>query len=122
MKAIVSIVTFALIMIFSALTKTWAGFSYFALVFSCLLCLFWLVILIVGYINEFRKIDEEEFQLFVAELINSTTLTRQQIEDDRKTYIKKFKRSKIREKAVEILKIMFITGVLASCIVLFFEI
>lgn len=109
-------------MISSALSKTWAGFSYFALVFSCLFCLFWLVMFIIDYIDEFRKIDEDEFQLYVAELVNSTTLTRQQIESDRKTYIQKFKKTKRKQKLVAILKIMFVVGALASCIVLFFKI
>ncbi len=117
---IVSIVLAALIIISGLLNKTWAGFYYFALVFACLLGLYWAVILIIRYIEDFHKNTEEKYNLYIAKLVNRTTLTLEQINMSPKLYKKKFRRSLWKEKCKALLPISFALGVFIVCLVFIF--
>ena len=116
MRLIVSLVAIALAVIFGALLKVWAGFQFFALSVFALLGIYWFVVLLIDYIANYRKIDEQRFGLYVAQLINSSDLTLEMVESARKFYIKKYKRSLWREKLIEVAKILFALGVVIMCV------
>lgn len=119
-KFIVTAVGLALIITFGLLRQVWAGFIYLALAFIIALCLFWFVTLIIDYINDYHKDIEQDYNLYKAKLINSSNLTLEQIEQQPKYYLKKFKRSQWKEKGIDVLKITFVLGVLIASIVLCF--
>lgn len=118
-RFLITLIGLALIITFGALKNTWAGFNYFALVFTCLLCLYWIVTLSIEYYFRFIKLDEEEYKLYVAKLVNYKGLNLADIEQNEKLYIKKFKKSQRKEKLIEIGKILFLLGILIGCIFIF---
>ncbi len=119
-KFIVTAVGLALIVTFSLLRQVWAGFIYLALAFIVALCLFWLVVLIKDYIDDYHKNIEDDYNLYKAKLVNCREITLEQIEQNSKHYLKRFKRSQWKEKGIEILKITFVLGVLIASVVLCF--
>lgn len=119
-KFLITLLAVILIIVCGALKNVWAGFVYFALVFSCLISLYWAVILIINYINRFHKQIEKEFNLYIAQKINKSNLTLEDVEKNRKAYLKKFSRSKWKEKSIEIAKIAFCLGLFIGCLILCF--
>ncbi len=117
---ITTAVGLALIVAFGLLRKVWAGFIYFALAFIILLCGYWLVILIKDYIYNYYQNIEEEYNLFKAEIVNSSEITLEQIEKSPKYYLKKFRRSQWKAKGIDILKMCFALGILIASIVICF--
>lgn len=118
-RFIVTAVGVALIATFGALKNTWAGFNYFALVFTCLLCLYWIISLSIDYYYKFIKVDEQEFKLYKAQLVNYKNIPLSDIELNEKLYIKKFKKSQRKDKLIEIGKILFLLGIFIGCIFIF---
>lgn len=119
-KFLITLLAVILIIVCGALKNVWAGFVYFALVFSCLISLYWAVILIINYINRFHKQIEKEFNLYIAQKINKSNLTLEDVEKNRKAYLKKFSRSKWKEKSIEIAKTAFCLGLFIGCLILCF--
>lgn len=118
----VSIAAAVAIIVFGSLYQIWAGFIYFALFFASFLATYWLVILILHYIAEYRIDENNRFGIYAAMLVNRSNLTLDDIELNHGLYMKKFQRSLWKEKAIEWLKMVFVAGVIISCIVLFFTI
>lgn len=119
---LVSIAAAVAIIVFGSLYQIWAGFIYFALFFVSFLAIYWLVILILHYIAEYHVDENNRFGIYAAMLVNRSNLTLDDIEQNRALYMKKFQRSLWKEKSIEWLKMVFIAGVIISCIVLFFTI
>ena len=94
----------------------WAGFIYFALSICILFALYWFVLLVIDYRARFKSVNEDEFNHYIAHLVNSSDVTLELVEKSRDYYIKKFKKSLWREKMIEIAKIIFALGVIAACI------
>lgn len=110
-KYIVSGVALALAILFGCLQSVWTGFTYFALAFGCLICLFWCVLWIIDYFVDYKRENlEERYQLYCAVLVNTTALTLDLIKKNDKIYYKKFKRTLIKEKLLCWLKISFAIG------------
>lgn len=118
----VSIAAAVAIIVFGSLYQIWAGFIYFALFFASFLAIYWLVILILHYIAEYHVDENNRFGIYAAMLVNRSNLTLDDIEQNQALYMKKFQRSLWKEKAIEWLKMVFVAGVIISCIVLFFTI
>lgn len=119
-RILITAINLALILIFGALIKTWAGFEYFALVFTCLLTGFWVVVLIIDYIKQFHRVDEKDFKLYVAYLVNFKNVTLEDVEANKPFYIKKYKKSLWKDKCIELAKIIFTLGIFIACAVLMF--
>lgn len=117
----VSAICGILILIFGFLNQFWVGFSYFALFLSIGICVYWLVIIILSYIENFIKNIDERYKLYCAELINSTNLSSADIMANKDLYFQQFKRSLRKEKIYEILKGIVVLAILISCVGLFFS-
>lgn len=113
----VSIVLLVLIILFASLQTFWSGLVYFALSFLIILCIYWLIVLINQYIVDYYKTFEDDFKIYCNETINSTTLSTKDINDNLSYYRKKYKRSLIRDKILDITKILFVISILVSCVV-----
>ena len=121
MNFIVTIISALLILTFGLLNEVWAGFSYFSLVLFTGICIYWLVILIISYINNYIKNIDERYKFYCAQLINSTNLTSEDINEKPELYFKQFKRSLRKEKLLEIAKALVVLTILISCVSLFFS-
>ncbi len=113
----VSIVLLVLIILFASLQTFWSGLVYFALSFLIILCIYWLIVLINQYIVDYYKTFEDDFKIYCNETINSTMLSAKDINDNLSYYRKKYKRSLIRDKILDITKILFVISILVSCVV-----
>ena len=107
MKNHIILTLFALILIitFSLLRQVWGGFSYFAIVSLIGICIYWIVIIVLDYIYEYKTKLLDKFKFYCAKLINSSSLTSQEIEDNKQYYIKKFKKTLWKEKFIELAKL-----------------
>lgn len=119
---IVTLISIICILASGLLKNVWAGFIYFALVFSCFITLYWAIVLIIKYINKYRKNIDEDFNFYVATLVNKTNLNITDIENNKAYYLKKFKKSQWTQKCEDIIKICFCLGIFIACFVLFFTI
>jgi len=106
-----------LIVLFVCLKSLWEGFMYFSLSFLSLLSLYWLFNYIIYYLEDYYYNFESDFIEYKAELINSTSLTSQEIENDLNQYIKKYKKSIRKYKLIDITKILFFVMVFVICMV-----
>ena len=106
-----------LIILFASLQSFWGGLVYFALSFLIILCIYWLVIFILQYINDYYKTFDEVFRLYCNKLINSTTVTTQELNDNIDFYKKKYKKYIIRDKIVDIAKMLVALSIIVSCII-----
>ena len=88
----------AFIGVCSAFSRLWSGMLYFSLVGLICLTIYWAVILIFRYKFQFYDDFENKFKIYVAKLINSSTLTSLDIETNRSAYVKKFKKTLIYDK------------------------
>ncbi len=118
---IFTITAVILILLFGFLNSVWAGFSYFALSFFVLICLYWLWVLIYSYIHNYHKNLDERFKLYCATLINNSNLSVEQINANLNFYFKKFKKTLLKEKIFEVCKMLVVLTILISCISLFFS-
>lgn len=118
---IVTISAVILILLFGFLNSVWAGFSYFALSIFISICIYWLYVLVCSYIHSFYKNLDERYKIYCASLINSSSLSAEEINSNANFYFKKFKKSLLKEKAFEICKMLVVLTILISCIGLFFS-
>lgn len=110
--------TLLLLTIFFALLRpVWQGFVYFSLSFLILLCIFGIVIFSLKYIEDYYKHFDNDFKEFKAETINFTNITSLEFDEDIKFYIKKFKKSLLQDKLIDIFKILFLLAMIVVCIV-----
>lgn len=98
-----------------ALEKLWAGMLYFAMCGVILLALFWAVILSLRYKREFKDEFEENFKTYLAQTINSTSLSSEEIISNRDVYQKKFKKTLVFDKLKQIAIISVLIVVAIIC-------
>ena len=114
---IVTLLSILLLILFAVLKTIWIGFVYFAIVTLIGICLYWIVIISINYIYEYRTNLLSGFKFFCAKIINSSNVTTQMIEDDKENYIKKYKKSLVKEKVIEWVKILFLLSIIIVSIV-----
>ena len=95
----------------------WMGFVYFSLSFLAVLCMYWFAVLITYYIEDYHNNFEEDFKEYRAEVINSSTLTSEEFDQNQQLHIKKFKKSLRKYKLIDVVKMLFLVMVIVVCIV-----
>ena len=113
---IVSIVLVVLAVIFGLLTYVWANFLYFSVTLLALLALYWTVELILDYVFEYKTCFQEKFDLYKAKIVNTTSYTSDDIEKGQSSFKKRFKRTLLRDKTVDLLKIFIALGIFIALI------
>lgn len=106
-----------LTIIFACLRSVWAGFVFFALSIFAVLCLYLAVIFIIKYLEDYKWHFEEDFAFYKASIINSSNLTEEDFEAGKAVYIKKFKKTLLRDKFIDIFKIIFCISLAITCVV-----
>lgn len=114
---LVTLFSVVLMIVFVALKSIWAGFVYFALVILIGTCIYWIVIISIDYVFEYRTNLLKRFKFYCAKLINSSSVTSQIIEENKELYIKKFKKSLVKEKSIEWFKILFLVSIIIVSII-----
>ena len=114
---IITLISLVLIVTFSLLRQVWGGFSYFAVVCLIGICVYWIVIIILNYIHEYRTKLLDKFKFYCAKLVNSSNLTSQDIEDNKAFHIKKFKKTLWKEKLIEWAKVGFLLTIIIFSII-----
>ena len=116
-KYLISGILFAIMILFGCLKTVWSGFIYFSVSSLAVLCLFWSVFFIYQYIDTYKWHFEEDFAFYKATVINSSAITDEDFEAGRKVYVKKFKKTLVRDKMIDIFKILFCLSFAITCIV-----
>lgn len=114
------IITAVLVLLIAAanvLVSTWMGFSYIAVSFVIVLALYWMAVFIYQYIEDYKWGFEEDFALYRAQTINATAISEQDFDMARDVYVKKFKKTLIRDKLIDISKMLVCVSVIVACIV-----
>lgn len=116
----ITIIGVILVGLSSFLSRFWSGMSYFALVFTIALMVFWIVVIIINYKHEFYENFQEKFDIYVAHLINYSALTLKDIEDNLNVYLKKFKKTLLVDKIkrIMIMAVMFVIVIICFSIML----
>lgn len=114
---LVTLFSVVLMIVFVALKSIWAGFVYFALVILIGICIYWIVIISIDYVFKYRTNLLKRFKFYCAKLINSSSVTSQIIEENKELYIKKFKKSLVKEKSIEWFKILFLVSIIIVSII-----
>ena len=110
---LISAILLGLVILCSSLKSVWSGFVYVALPFLTLFCLYWFIILVLNFVEDYYKNFDEEFKIYKAEIINETNITSQIFEENLNFYIKKFKKSLRLDKFIDICKILFVLSIFA---------
>lgn len=113
---LVTLILLVLIILFVSLQSFWGGLVYFALSFLIILSIYWIVIFIIQYINDYYKSFDEDFKFYCIDLINSTNMTTSEVNKNIEELKKGYKKSLIRDKIVDIAKILVAVSVIAACI------
>ena len=109
-----------LILVFGVLIRFWEGFAYFVFVLFAVLSGYWIFELIYSYNYSYKKNYDEKFRFYVANIINSTNLTSEDINNNLSEYKKKFNKTLLKEKLIECMKVVFCIGVFIASVVLIF--
>ncbi len=113
---LVTLFLLILIVLFASLQSLWNGLIYFALSFLIVLSLYWIVIFIIQYINDYYKSFDEDFKLYCINIINSTKMTTNEVNNNIEELKKEFKKTLIRDKIIDIAKILVAVSIIAVCI------
>lgn len=96
------------------------GHHYATLVFAGVFALYWMIELILDYVD-FRKRYIKEYDIYKVQLLNSNaSLTMEMIDSGKKRYYKKFKRTKLKESTFRIVTICCLLGIVIADICGFF--
>ena len=106
-----------LIVLFAALQSFWQGCLYFALSFMIILSIYWIVIFILQYIEDYYKAFDDDFKAYCVELINRTELTTSQVSSNIEFYKKRYKKTLIRDKIIDIAKMLVALSIIIACII-----
>ena len=106
-----------LIVLFAALQSFWQGCLYFALSFMIILSIYWIVIFILQYIEDYYKSFDDDFKAYCVELINRTELTTSQVSSNIEFYKKRYKKTLIRDKLIDIAKMFVALSIIIACII-----
>lgn len=119
-KYIITAILAGLLALFVCLNTVWDGSSYVAAALLIVLALYWAAVFIYNYVDDYKWNFEADFALYKANVINSTSISEKDFEIARKFYIKKFKRSLVRDKIIDIFKILFCFSIVATSLVAIF--
>ena len=114
---LITSISLVLAIIFACLTDLWTGLFYFSLSIITGLWLYWAVIFILRYREDYYFNFKEDFRFYKIQLVNSSNLTIEDIDKNEKYYIKKFKKTLIRDKIVDIFKILLALVFAIICVV-----
>ena len=112
-----SLIFGGLALVFLLFKFIWVGFVYFACICLVYLCVYWIVILIFNYKEEFFDNFDEKFKLFYAKAVNFMNVTSADIENNPKIYIKKFKKTLLKDKAIEIGKMLVLLSLTITFVI-----
>ncbi len=118
---LISAILIAFTILFIALKSVWSGFVFIALPFLTLFCIYWIVILIIDYINDYHKHFDDEFIRYRTEMINFKNVTPEEFEQNLQLHIKKFKKSLRFDKFIDICKILFVISVFILIVAVLFK-
>lgn len=121
LKFFLTLGSLVFIVLFGFLKTFWQGFVYFSFAIFVAICLYWLYLLIKSYIFNFSKNLQERYNLYCANLINTTNLTMIDISENNEKHFKNFKRSLLKEKLFQIFKMLVVISILISCAILLFS-
>lgn len=117
---IVSAILVVLMIITAILREVWFGFSYFTITFVLILAIFWMITFILNYINDYVTNFKQDFKMYCIKLVNSSTLSLEDIEKDKNIFIKEYKKTLIKYKVVDIIKILVSIVIALTCIYTYF--
>ena len=89
---------------------------FFALISLTYMHISWIVLLIINYKEEFFDDFDEKFKFYLVQIINYSNVTSQMVEENSELYRKNFKKTLIKDKLIEIAKML----VLLSLVITFF--
>ena len=113
---IFSITSILFAILFGVLRNVWQGFSYFSVSCCIILCIYWIIVFVIEFIEKYYKNFNEGFNEYKVYLINSTTLTTEDFENNKNLYLDKYKRMIRKDKALDIFKILICLLILSVCI------
>lgn len=114
---LVTISLLVIIILFISLQSLWEGCVYFGLSFGVVLCLYWTIILILQYYQDYYKYLEEDFKNYCVRLINSTNMTTEDVNSNKDQIMKLYKKYIRKDKIIDISKILFVISLAIVCIV-----
>lgn len=119
-RRIITTTTLGLLTIIGSIVDRFTGFAkgYFAIAFASVLAGYWMFEFLIDLI--YYSYDcEEEFKIYVAEKVNKTTLSYEEIMQNKKYYLKEFKRKRRGGKFLQYVKLFFCMGLfifLVTCL------
>ena len=116
-KFIISTVLVALALLFALLKDVFGASIYFSL--ACLIALsaYLACEILYSYYVSFFLNFEERFEYYLANLVNSSNITSQDVEMGRETLKKKYKKSLRKEKLYELAKLILVVMIMVTAIV-----
>jgi hypothetical protein len=84
--------------------------SYIAIVIASILAFYWIVEFVFDIVY-FYMFYDDEFNLWIAQKVNRTTITYEEIQAKRKYYLKQFKRSRRKNAFSLYMRLIFAMGV-----------
>lgn len=113
-------ISLIIIVIFALLKLVWVGFSYFSLAGLMILSIYWAIQFIGSYIYQYRTTLEEKYKYYVAQIVNTSNVTTEEVLSNRNLYFKKFKKTLFKDKTIEIAKISFSLMLALICLITMF--
>lgn len=113
-------ISLIIIVIFALLRLVWVGFSYFSLAGLMILSIYWAIQFIGSYIYQYRTTLEEKYKYYVAQIVNTSNVTTEEVLSNRNLYFKKFKKTLFKDKTIEIAKISFSLMLALICLITMF--
>lgn len=96
-----------------------SGKHYVSLAFASAFFLYWAAEFIASYVF-FRLGYKEKYRFYKVQLINSSNLTMEIINNNNKKYYKQFKRTMLKDSAIKILYIFILLGLCVATLVALF--
>ena len=111
-RRLITTASLVLALIVGAIVDTHAGFAigYFAISIAMVLSLYWSVEFIIDLVC-FYIYYQDDYNIYIAEKVNKTKLTYEEIKERNKQYLKEFKRSRWKGKFYGYMKIFFAFGI-----------
>jgi len=98
------------------LERNLEGKHYATFIFAILLAAYWTAELILSYVL-FRKKYSEKYQIYKAKIVNEKNIDIEMIENNKKVYYEKFKKSMLKESFLEFSKILVALGLFIAFLV-----
>lgn len=97
------------------LAKFGAGLLYFGLTGLSALTIYWGILFILSYKKTFIDEFDEQFKVYLANLINYSTLTSEDVAGNIALYKKKFKKTLIidKTKRIAIISFLFVVAIIS---------